>query len=116
MPIIVDSITLSKDLKRSRQAPAYAASLTIDATAGEIVDVGALTGAITINAPTNPVAGQELIFLLLQDGTGGRAVTWNAAFTHSWSDTGNTANKRASILFVYSGGGWLQVGAQRVWA
>ena len=95
-----------------RQVVAYAASITPNPTKGEYVEVGALTGGITINAPTRPAKGLLLTFRFLQDATGGRAVTWNAAFKHAWSDTGNTANKQSTIRFVYDGTNWIQMGAQ----
>jgi hypothetical protein len=91
---------------------AFAASFTPDALGGEIVQIGALTANITINAPTNPFMGMHLTFVFLQDGTGGRTVTWNAAFKTNWSDTGNTANKRSTIRFYYNNTNWIQVGAQ----
>jgi hypothetical protein len=99
-------------------APAYAATVTPDPDGGgeTVVNVGALTGNVTIGAVANPMPGQRLFFLFTQDGTGGRTVTWNAAYKHSWSDTGNTAGLRASITMVYDGTGWVQVGAQRAWA
>ena len=68
-----------------------------------------------MSAPTNMRTGQDLTFLLLQDGTGGFTVTWDAVFKVSWSDTGNTANKRSNIRFVWDGTNWIQVGAQVAW-
>jgi hypothetical protein len=109
---LFSTVIVAKDLRRSRQAPAFNASLTVDATAGEMVSVGALTGNITINAPTNAASGQRLMFVLLQDGTGGRTVVWNAVFKQSWSDTGNTLNKVSKIAFQYDGTNWQQDGAQ----
>jgi len=94
---------------------AFAASFTPNALGGEIVQIGALTSNITINAPTNPFRGIHLTFSFVQDGTGGRTVTWNSVFLTSWSDTGNTANKRSTIRFYYDGTNWRQVGAQATW-
>lgn len=103
---------IQKDLQRSRQTPSETTLVSgVDATAGELVAV-TLTAARLVGAPTNPSTGQRLTFTLVQDGTGGRAVTWNAAFKVSWSDTGNTANKRSTISFNYDGTNWNQDGAQ----
>lgn len=110
-----NGVTFSKAIRRSYAAPAYAATVTPNAAAGDIVNVGILTGNITIGAPTNPAQGQELTFLFTQDGTGGRTVTWNAAFITSWADTGNTFSRRASVSFMYDGTNWRQKGAQQVW-
>jgi len=97
------------------QSPAYTASYTPDASLGQIVVVGTLTDNITINAPTNATRGQRLTFFLLQDGTGGRTVTWNSTYKGNWSDTGNTANKRSSVEYYYDGTNWRQVGGQMAW-
>jgi hypothetical protein len=59
----------------------YAASVTPVLTSGSLLNVGTLTGAITINAPTGtPVDGQRLTVRLNQDATGGRVITWNAIY------------------------------------
>jgi hypothetical protein len=79
-----------------------------NATAVQVV----LTAARLVGAPIAPGIGQRVVFCFVQDGTGGRAVTWNAVFKGSWSNTGNTANKRSSIAFVYDGTNWNQDGAQ----
>lgn len=71
-----------------------------------------LTAARVVGAPLNPGLGQYLAFTFVQDGTGGRNVTWNAVFKQSWSDTGNTLNKRSTIAFRYDGTNWNQVSAQ----
>lgn len=98
---------------RSINAVSYGASLTVNGgTAGDMVQISALTGNITINAPSNPAKGKILIFVFTQDGTGGRTVTWDAVFKHAWSDTGNTANKRSTIQLYYDGSSWIQIGAQ----
>ena len=44
-----------------------------------------LTGNVTIAAPTNPVDGQEICIILVQDATGSRTLTWNAVF--AWNVT-----------------------------
>lgn len=101
-----------KVLRRSVQTPTSSASITVDASAGEKVEPSVLAANATINAPTNPSLGQELTFTFIQDGTGGRTVAWNAVFKQSWSDTGNTLNKRSTITFWYDGTNWNQQGAQ----
>jgi hypothetical protein len=60
---------------------AYAATVTPNADTTDVLNIAALTGALAVGAPTGtPVDGQKLTVRLLQDGTGGRVVTWNAAF------------------------------------
>lgn len=64
---------------------AYAATITPQATDAEIFNIGTLTGNLTVNAPTalSTTAiydGQRMTFRLTQDATGGRTITWNAAY------------------------------------
>jgi trimeric autotransporter adhesin len=60
---------------------AYAASITPNAGTTDVVNVGTLTGNITINAPSgSPVDGQTLRFRFVNDATSTRTVSWNAAF------------------------------------
>ncbi len=79
----------------------YAASITPDSDAAEVVNVGTLTGAITINAPTGtPTDGQLLTLRFVQDATG-RAITWNAAFAFGTDITSallpTTANAKFEV-------------------
>lgn len=89
-------------------APAFAASYTPDPYVATTIKMGALTGNLTVNAPSNAHIGCPLRFILLQDGTGGRTVTWNAAFSTTYANTGNTANKKLIIDFIYDGTVWQQ--------
>lgn len=93
------------------QTIAYAASVTPNARNGKSVEIGALTNNITINAPTLPPdeagAPRDLIFQLLQDGTGGRTVTWNSVYKSNYSNTGNTANTRNIVRFYWDGSEWV---------
>lgn len=97
-------------------SPAFAASFTPNWRDGRTTNVGVLTAAITINAPTsNPgytstiPAGTQMTFLLTQDATGGRAITWNAVFLRSTAlAASGTANQRASISFAWDGTNWVE--------
>ena len=55
------------------------ATITIDCHVGDsqIVTLG---GNRTMAAPANPVDGQQIDLLVVQDGTGGRTLTWNSVF------------------------------------
>jgi|GEM_PF-1367658 len=97
------------------QALAYAATLgTIDAHFGERILVGTLTGNATVPAPTNPEPGQVLEFAFRQDATGGRVLTWNAAFVKA-ADGAGTGNQRASTRYLYDGAAWIQQGGAMTW-
>lgn len=81
---LVDTAT-AQTLTNKRNTPrvasiAYAASITPNSDTTDVANVGTLTGAITINAPSGtPTDGQLLTFRFTQDGTG-RAITWDVAF------------------------------------
>lgn len=101
--------TLILGNSQGQQAPAFAATITPDVPTGGTVIPAALTGAVTIAAPTNPWTGAKLAFELTQDSTGGRAVSWNAVyvFQAAWTNTGNTLNKRSKASFTYDGTNWV---------
>ncbi len=84
----------------------YAASVTVDFTVNNIARIGALTGGITMNAPTGGISGPLYVVSMLQDGTGGRAVTWNAAFVFSegYEMICPTASALTTWVFVYNPG------------
>jgi hypothetical protein len=91
------------------QAVAYAAAITLDPTLGAVVQVGALTGNLTINAPTGPQNGDVLQINVVQDATGGRTVTFNAVFdadSVANQPINTVASKRSQVAFVYAGGVW----------
>lgn len=83
----------------------FASSITPNADTTEIANVGTLTGAITINAPTGtPQDGQNLTFRFVQDSTG-RAFTWNAAFAFGTDITAAmlpvTASAKFEVMFTW---------------
>lgn len=99
-------------------SPAYAASVTPNLAQANIWLIGTLTGAITVNNPSNlPAAGEVITFRFTQDGTGGRNVSWgsNFVFPVAWSNTGNTANTVSIAHFVSTGTKLIAVN-QNAWA
>lgn len=93
--------------QRPFQSVPYAATITIDPTLGKFVQVGALTGNITVNAPTNPAAGDELTISFVQDGVGGRTITWNAVFLGTPATVATATTGRTTGRFVYNGTNWI---------
>lgn len=98
--------TLGVNSKVQAQTVAYAATITPNIALGTLINVGSITGALTIAAPTGtPYDGQELKFRLNQDGTG-HAITWNSAFafaTHApSSQVAVTANAKAEADFRWN--------------
>ena len=74
--IAAGSLTVNKRVTAGVVAVAYAASVTLDASQGNHFRIAALTGNITLQVPTNAVDGQRILIEFLQDGTGGRTVTF----------------------------------------
>ena len=72
-----------------------------------------LGGNRTIGAASGGVAGAFISILVIQDGTGSRTVSWNAAYEFA-EDTAptltTTASKGDLFVFRYNGSKWLEVG------
>ena len=72
-----------------------------------------LGGNRTLAAPTNGSTGQFCSINVIQDGTGGRTLTWNSVFEFA-DDTAptltSTASKGDLFVFRYNGSKWLEVG------
>ena len=74
-----------------------------------------LGGNRTFSAPSGstPASGQFVSLLLIQDGTGGRTITWNAVYEFAL-DTAPTLTATANLgdifTFRYNGAKWLEVG------
>ena len=71
-----------------------------------------IAGNRTIGAASGGVAGQFISLLIIQDGTGSRTMTWNAAYEFK-DDTAptltTTAAKGDLFVFRYNGSKWLEV-------
>ena len=89
-----------------------ASTVTINALTQSVSKV-TLGGNRTIGLASNGVAGAFISILLIQDGTGSRTVSWNAAYEFA-ADTAptltTTANKGDLFVFRYNGAKWLEVG------
>jgi len=72
-----------------------------------------LAGNRTFAAATGGVAGTFASLLVIQDGTGSRTLTWNAAYEFA-ADTAPTLTTTANLgdlfVFRYNGAKWLEVG------
>ena len=67
----------------------------------------------TMGLASGGVSGAFISILVIQDGTGSRTTTWNAAYEFT-GDTAptltTTANKGDLFVFRYNGAKWLEVG------
>jgi hypothetical protein len=90
------------------------ATITWDVIDSPVAKV-TLAGNRTLSAPsgTTPIAGQFVSLLIIQDGTGSRSITWNAAYEFA-ADTAPTLTATANLgdlfTFRYNGAKWLEVG------
>lgn len=96
----------------SQQNPAYVTPYTPDLTAGDVKAV-TLTGNITVNLPTNSpsvIAGQTVTFIWIQDGTGGRTVTYNGNYKLGNAAAMVTTASTATVdTFTYDGALWRMI-------
>lgn len=86
---------------------AYAATVTPNSDTTDVLNVGALTGALALAAPTGtPSDGQNLQIRFAQDGTGGRAITFNSAYAFGSDVTTalvpTAANAKWIMLFEWN--------------
>lgn len=95
------------------QSIASSATPALNCGLGNIVAFTA-TAASLFGAPTNvPPAGETVTVTITQDGTGGWAITWNAAykFPTAFSNTGNTAGTKTTVSFISDGTALVAQGA-----
>jgi len=89
-----------------------AATITWNAATQPVAKV-TLGASRTMGLPANPVSGQFISLLIIQDGTGSRTITWNAAYEFAL-DTAPTLTATANLgdlfTFRYNGAKWLEVG------
>jgi hypothetical protein len=89
-----------------------AATITWNAATQPVAKV-TLGASRTMGLPSNPVNGQFISLLIIQDGTGSRTITWNAAYEFA-ADTAPTLTATANLgdlfTFRYNGAKWLEVG------
>lgn len=87
----------------------YAGTVTPNADTTDVLNVGTLTGALTLAAPSGtPRDGQNLRIRFAQDATGGRAITFNAAYAFGTDVTTGliptAASARWEMLFTWHAG------------
>ncbi|HXR84335.1 MAG TPA: hypothetical protein VN722_08505 [Hanamia sp.] len=91
--------------------PAYAAIINVNPYASEtLVNVAALTGALTINtgvgsASTAPYVGDKITFLFTSAGI--QVVTFGTGML-STGTLSTAAGKTANITFIFNGASWCE--------
>ena len=109
---LADDLVTSAKLNYSETTLTDQATITWDASTQDVAKV-TLAGNRTLGSASNGTTGQFISLLIIQDGTGSRTLTWNAAYEFA-SDTAPTLTTTANLgdvfVFRYNGSKWLEVG------
>tara|TARA_Y100000593_G_scaffold79155_1_gene147211 strand:+ start:158 stop:562 length:405 start_codon:yes stop_codon:yes gene_type:complete len=109
---IADDLITSAKLNYSETTLTDGSSITWNAETQDVAKV-TLGGNRTLGAASSATTGQFISLLIIQDGTGSRTLTWNAAYEFA-ADTAptltTTAAKGDLFVFRYNGSKWLEVG------
>ena len=109
---IADDLITSAKLNYTETALTDGSSITWNAETQDVAKV-TLGGNRTLGAASSATTGQFISLLVIQDGTGSRTLTWNAAYEFA-ADTAptltTTAAKGDLFVFRYNGSKWLEVG------
>ena len=109
---IADDLITSAKLNYAEATLTDGSSITWDASTQDVAKV-TLAGNRTLGAASNGTTGQFISLLIIQDGSGSRTLTWNAAYEFA-SDTAPTLTTTANLgdvfVFRYNGSKWLEVG------
>jgi len=109
---LADDLITSAKLNYSETALTDGATITWNAETQDVAKV-TLAGNRTLSSATSGTTGQFISLLIIQDGTGSRTLTWNAAYEFA-ADTAptltTTASKGDLFVFRYNGSKWLEVG------
>lgn len=96
-----------KGYSESVYALTYATTLAPDVTNNGNVQKVTLTGNVTINAFTNPVAGQSVTLIIQQDATGSRTLTSTMKFANGNKTLTTTASAIDVLHIFYDGTNYL---------
>ena len=109
---LADDLITSAKLNYSETTLTDGATVTWNAETQDVAKV-TLAGNRTLSSATSGTTGQFISLLIIQDGTGSRTLTWNAAYEFA-SDTAPTLTTTANLgdlfVFRYNGSKWLEVG------
>lgn len=97
---LIDAVTFLGKRLVGEQSLSYASTIDIDWSLGATVDIAALTGNPTITS-SNPITGQTVSIYVVQDGTGGRTITWPAAFQFGVYDLAPSPSPGAVTIWTF---------------
>ena len=109
---IADDLITSAKLNYTETTLTDEATVSWNAATEDVAKV-TLGGNRTLGSASSGTTGQFISLLIIQDGTGSRTLTWNAAYEFA-SDTAPTLTTTANLgdvfVFRYNGSKWLEVG------
>jgi len=109
---IADDLITSAKLNYAEATLTDESSITWNASTQDVAKV-TLAGNRTLGSASSGTTGQFISLLIIQDGTGSRTLTWNAAYEFA-ADTAPTLTTTADLgdlfVFRYNGSKWLEVG------
>ena len=109
---VADDLITSAKLNYSETTLTDGSTVSWNASTEDVAKV-TLGGNRTLGSASSGTTGQFISLLIIQDGTGSRTLTWNAAYEFA-SDTAptltTTAAKGDLFVFRYNGSKWLEVG------
>lgn len=100
--VTLSNLITLKGINEQVYALTFASTLTPAAINGSVQKV-TLTGPVTISAFSSPAAGQSITLILVQDATGGRALTSTMKFAGG-SKTLSTAGGSIDIMNIFYDG------------
>lgn len=112
--IILPALTVAGFAYTPTTSIAFSATPTVDASKGNVFEIGALTANVTSLTITNPKGGQSITVRAKQDGTGGRTFA-NPAGSKIVGALSPTALTASLLNITYSAadtrweGAWLQL-------
>ena len=109
---LADDLVTSAKLNYSETTLTDGSTITWDASTQDVAKV-TLGGNRTLGSASNGTTGQFISLLIIQDGTGSRTLTWNAAYEFASDEAPTlttTANLGDVFVFRYNGSKWLEVG------
>lgn len=109
-PTFTGTVTATR-VVRTPVTVTYAATTTIDASLGNHFRI-TMTGALTLALPTNLVDGQDVLVELIQDATGGRALTLGTGWNVTTALTGAITLTTTGGTRSYIGGKYRSAGAK----
>ena len=109
---VADDLITSAKLNYSETTLTDGSTVSWNASTEDVAKV-TLGGNRTLGSASSGTTGQFISLLVIQDGTGSRTLTWNAAYEFA-ADTAPTLTATASkgdlFVFRYNGSKWLEVG------